>query len=376
MAVLAVSPISAQTTWRQVTSGTTSRLRAVAFVNGLFIACGENSGTEKEPLYGLVSPDGEHWKKTQLANLKDLVRVGNRAAGTPHPNGGGLYLTRDGSSAAQIGRVSLGTGLPAYTIKAIADGANLWLASSSSGIFRFNDPVHLEAASDPNTNVNGDITGIAYGNGVYLAKRANGEIAYSSDGANWQTRVGVTVSAPRLIFGNGLFLAYDGLIYSKSSNNGTSWSPVVHGAGFINSMIFADGLFAIASSGGVALSPDGETWVEGFNSANAEIRGIAYGEAGISTVPPTGRWVAVGDNGKIYVSDKPASVGSSPITINGAVQLRWLGETGKSYQVQSSTNLGEWEDLGGVIVGTGVEIVISQPIVPPSRFYRVIPQVP
>ncbi len=42
--------------------------------------------------------------------------------------------------------------------------------------------------------------------------------------------------------------------------------------------------------------------------------------------------------------------------------------------MHSSTNMAAWQDTGDMIPGTGIEIVVSQPIVPPSRFFRVVPQ--
>jgi len=46
------SLLPAQTNWRQVSSGTTANLRSVTFLNGQFIACGDNAGSDAKQFTG------------------------------------------------------------------------------------------------------------------------------------------------------------------------------------------------------------------------------------------------------------------------------------------------------------------------------------
>jgi hypothetical protein len=54
-----------------------------------------------------------------------------------------------------------------------------------------------------------------------------------------------------------------------------------------------------------------------------------------------------------------------------AVEISWPSTTGQNYQVQSSTNLVDWPNFGGVISGNNTTKAVYDTITPPAKFYRV-----
>ncbi len=61
--------------------------------------------------------------------------------------------------------------------------------------------------------------------------------------------------------------------------------------------------------------------------------------------------------------------------INGSNYiLNWTSQIGKSYQIQSSSNLTNWNDVGGIITGTGATLSWANALTNSTGFYRVIEQ--
>jgi hypothetical protein len=60
-----------------------------------------------------------------------------------------------------------------------------------------------------------------------------------------------------------------------------------------------------------------------------------------------------------------------PSTSIASVEISWPSKTGKSYQVQSSDNLGSWSNFGSVITGNGSLKAVYDSMAIPKNFYRV-----
>jgi hypothetical protein len=58
--------------------------------------------------------------------------------------------------------------------------------------------------------------------------------------------------------------------------------------------------------------------------------------------------------------------------ITNAVCVKWVSQTGKSYQVQRSTDLQTWTNFGGLITGTGATLVTYDELTGVRQFYRVV----
>jgi hypothetical protein len=82
---------------------------------------------------------------------------------------------------------------------------------------------------------------------------------------------------------------------------------------------------------------------------------------------------AAGSAGKCPVSPPPLLRATGQT--NGTVVLNWTAVVGRSYQVQSATNLhpANWSDMGGIISTTNRTVRVSTAIgQEPRRFYRVL----
>jgi hypothetical protein len=53
------------------------------------------------------------------------------------------------------------------------------------------------------------------------------------------------------------------------------------------------------------------------------------------------------------------------------VEISWPSTTGQDYQVQSSPNLVDWSNFGGVISGDNTTKAVYDAITPPAKFYKV-----
>jgi len=65
----------------------------------------------------------------------------------------------------------------------------------------------------------------------------------------------------------------------------------------------------------------------------------------------------------------------SPTTLDAttapAVEISWPSKTGKTYQVQSATDLVDWTNFGGVISGDSTTKSVYDLMTPPKKFYKV-----
>jgi hypothetical protein len=152
-----------------------------------------------------------------------------------------------------------------YTKQAVSAVIGPIAAAGSGGTPGGDDSLTWTAVADATFGTDGDIYGIAYGGGKFVAVGDNGTAAYSADGVTW-TAVADTK------FGSG---------YND-----------------INGIAYGGGKFVAVGGGGrAAYSADGVTWAAvadaKFGAWN-DIRGIAYGG---------GKFVAVGYEGKAAYSN-------------------------------------------------------------------------
>ena len=103
--------------------------------------------------------------------------------------------------------------------------------------------------------------GIAFGNGVFVAAKSGGGVAYSSDGTSWSYASGPS-SAMRISFGNGVFIvnAFDQSWYSS---DGINWSSTVTLPFALTSLTFQNNIFVgiqIGNTNNICTSSDGINW--------------------------------------------------------------------------------------------------------------------
>jgi hypothetical protein len=171
------------------------------------------------------------------------------------------------------------------------------------------------------------ITGIVYGNNMFVAGGGSGRMAYSSDGASWRSVSNITfdtTSASRdtitgIAYGNNMFVAvgdrtsgsYPNNTFTGKmaySNDGVYWGAVSNNpfdTFAISSIAYGNGRFVAGGSDGkMAYSTNGTSWTAVSDSTiweytyggelrTAGINAIAYGN---------GRFVAVGNGGRMAYS--------------------------------------------------------------------------
>jgi hypothetical protein len=102
-----------------------------------------------------------------------------------------------------------------------------------------------------------------------------------------------------------------------------------------------------------------------------------------------GNAIAVDNSGNVYVAGYETEANGftsmilikySPVTIqkqsNGNVILHAYGSPGESFNLQASTNLQTWQDLGTIAADTNGDVLFDDTNAPlfPARFYYTVPQ--
>ncbi|MCL2442640.1 MAG: hypothetical protein FWD13_04150 [Treponema sp.] len=257
-------------TWTRITDeifNTNRRIEDIIFADDKFIAVGSSSQhTNANGLVVYSLDNGKTWEEASAASnffFTQCITYGNGmfvAGGGTGANGGRIAYSSNGidwtivSGNRPIGISSITWG----DNKFVATGGTIMIYSSNGTDWT---QVTNNTFEDDTPFVNNDIQSITYGNGKFVAVGRNGNIAYSSDGINWNA---VTNSR----FGNSH----------------------IYGVTYGNNMFVA-----VGSNGKAAYSADGISWTAigntRFGSSDTDnINDITWGN---------GKFVAVGSDGKI-----------------------------------------------------------------------------
>lgn len=127
------------------------------------------------------------------------------------------------------------------------------------------------------------ISGLAYGNGNFVAAVSSSYVFVSSNGVAWTFRsTGNSQGAPLdVTFGNGLFVAVG--IYGRivTSGNLINWTPRPFAAtvGQLTDVTHGAGMFVAAGSGNsIQASPDGAQWTSHATPILNTAGNVAYGD--------------------------------------------------------------------------------------------------
>lgn len=154
----------------------------------------------------------------------------------------------------------------------------------------------------------------AYGNGYYVIAGSAGEMVYSLDGTTWTPITPFTSDViTGLAYGNGRFLAVDsaGNIF-KANNPNDTWENIYNaGSIILEGIRFINSSFVVVGDGGyIALSKDGLVWETKPSGTELNLIDIAYGD---------GKYIAVGYSGIVLYSingDDWFNVSDSQFTTN------------------------------------------------------------
>ncbi|MFD2936119.1 T9SS type A sorting domain-containing protein [Spirosoma flavum] len=237
--------------WNTGSSGTNHQLTAVRYLQGKFLAVGEDD-TIRSSSSGLI------WKPV---TLDPLIALYGAAFGNGHYVAVGAYSPEYYTFMANVALTS-------------GDGINYTVGETihvPNGAKQFND--------------------VAFGNGLFAAVGTNGVIQTSVDGKVWDFRHmldGQTLNA--VTFGGGQFIAIGDNGFIARSNNGKTWNSGFTGlAKNFNGISYANGQFtAVGQYGAIATSTNGIIWTARPSGTTKQLKSVAFGN---------GMWLAVGHDG-------------------------------------------------------------------------------
>lgn len=245
--------------WSNLTSGTSSAIRAFKFANDKYVAVGVGGLI-------LVSDDRETWTTKTSGTVQDLIGV---------EYGNGVWV-----AFAQNGTVC------------VSSDTETWSTTSIGGSFA--------------------ALSIAFGNGLFVIGGAISGVSAIVNSAN-----GTSWSANKLAggaLGGGVWsLCFNGTMFlggcqgagannvAYRSTDGNTWSSSVTGAGILFRSIATDGTtFVMVGDNGVIISTTNGT------SFTARTSGVATALYGVAYASPVG-WMAVGINGVAQISSNLSS---------------------------------------------------------------------
>lgn len=201
------------------------------------------------------------------------------------------------------------------TLSGVTYGNGIYVAVGSSGtiLTSVNGTDSWVSHDSGATDLNGVACGVDGNGGVlFAAVGSNGTILTSADGTAWVSRTsGTAADLKGITYGGGQFVAVGTGGTILTSADGTTWTSITNsGTPYTANTLYgitcgSDGygrnIFVAVGSGGTILtSPDGETWSDYSNSSVStdDIFGAAYGfdSNGDSL------FSAVGSNGTILTS--------------------------------------------------------------------------
>lgn len=163
-------------------------------------------------------------------------------------------------------------------------------------IFRWVEGQSTAPTTVLNTAGTGQLSGVAYGNSVYVCMRTGSTNAWSSaNGISWTARTGISINNPTICWcdGAGLFTAVGGSgTTGATSPDGVTWTSRAGQPNLSLSpeIVASPALFVLANTASMSTvftSPDGFTWTS-RSLPSTKTRGQLYYEQGIFFFTPSG----------------------------------------------------------------------------------------
>lgn len=272
-------------------------------------------------------------------------------ASATDPDGDAVYYRwdfGDGSFQPNLGSITRRfTKGGAYALRVSAHDGKGGIAIENLSL-TVADP--LTAWTSRTTGVTNTLYGAIYAGGKFVVVGDNGASLTSTDGITWtRGTTPLTVQFPRSIAHNGARYATVGLASTAStvraaaafSTDGLTWTAgtVPANSGQIFTLAFGAGRFvAVGETGRIYNSTDGAAWTEVTSPINNTLRAIAYAD---------NLFVATGDSGRILTSmdgvtwtNRSVATGNS---INSLVrhQGQWFAAV-SAFECFSSTDGAAW----------------------------------
>lgn len=358
--------------WTQRTGSSTRHVRGLA---------GQSRGAVAVGRRGLIltAQDGQKWQRLDGITQEDLnaivyhktryVAVGGTASSFIATSTNGVdwatWRSPDGSpllAVAAKGPMALAVGLHGTVVQSDHDSWALTIVAGTP-----------------------DFRAVAPGEDLFVAIARPDPVGYppsatpsviltSEDGLSWIPQLTNTLPINRLAAGADLFVAVGQTGHALISPDGFQWQPVTLGINDLTDLIFAKGLFVATGRGGeLYSSTNGLDWVA------HDFRPQAFNLPS----PTAGCWIGFGLDsffaGSIYErigqSESLFPRLRNPALIREPLELQGQlgGWPGLAFQLQATTNLLSWTDLG--LFTNSPALMLSFPIRPtePKKFYRILP---
>ncbi len=180
------------------------------------------------------------------------------------------------------------------SLSGVAYGNGTYVAAGRWGvILRSSDEINWTV---DNPGAGNHLNAIAYGDGRFVTVGENGAVLSSGDGVDWaRHNSGARSTFYGVTYGNNEFIAVGARGVVMASPDGETWTRRnSRTRARLNDIAYGDGVYvAIGQWGNVLISTDGETWARHDSGFRLHLNGVAYGN---------GRFVAVGDRGAVTVA--------------------------------------------------------------------------
>jgi hypothetical protein len=302
-------------TWTLQVSATNSFLNGIVIGKGVFVAAGTVvTDPSLDPMYSIIaSTDGQNWSAYygSLERSEELLGVtyGQDLNGKYHfvavgYNSGSLtVVSDDGYSWSPV------TSGANSTISGVASGNGNFVAVQTNGVVLTAPGNSTRAGGDPtlpgwslwssqlpfasNSNV---LNGITFFKDIFIAVGGDAKLITSPDGKSWTERASV---ASNFLYG----VAYGGGSYAAvgwggqilTSTDKIKWVEQSSGiSGSLFGIAYGKKMFVAVGSGGkVATSVNGSSWTVYSSPVGSALFAVAYGN---------NTFVAVGEGGRIVTS--------------------------------------------------------------------------
>jgi len=285
---------------------------SVSYGNGTFVAVGQQTYT---------SADGLAWTpQSGLTNALVAVAYGR-----------GAFVALGSHSAHRSTNGSGWTTTPmAASLQKVAYVNGHFLAVGDSMWGSLNGITWTQVHPDPPLDLSrATLTGVAYGNGVYVV------VGYDASPA-----VGISQGEPTVLV----------------SADGTVWSKLRLDASLpdVRAVTFAAGLFVAVGPGGIFTSMDGRTWTKRTTIPGTILRSVLFAQ---------NSFFAVGDAGVVLQSGSLAGtlqLFARRETVPTDLELEVRKLSGATVRIQTSTNLQTWSDWQ-TVTDPGPNVILSDP---------------
>ena len=245
--------------------------RGIAFGNGLFVSTRINSNIAN------FSSDGKRWTSTTLPFTGDWKSVAWGVDKFVAVAGVGTTAAYSGNG---VSWTSMNMPPTAQGWLAVTYGDDKFVAVGNTSTAAYSsDGITWSASSIANTSW----TGVAYGNGTFVAVAGAGQSgAYSYDGINWNY-TNLTISSANLktiTYGNGYFVVTSYVNASISySRDGINWSSVSRSsnANIHTGIAYGNGIYNILNYAESSFSYDALNWTNSNNVQFNDWLSLSYG---------------------------------------------------------------------------------------------------